>query len=77
MIQEIQLDFVGSIPLEIFHEKNPGHLKATMFESPRSLQEVCIDFICDNVLALCEVHPGDTSDHSLSNTLGKRVDEIF
>lgn len=35
-----------------------------MFESPRSLQEVCIDFICDNVLALCEVHPGDTGEHS-------------
>ncbi|XP_046464898.1 protein zyg-11 homolog B isoform X1 [Neodiprion pinetum] len=31
-----------------------------MFESPRSLQEVCVDFICDNVLVLCEVHPGDS-----------------
>ncbi|XP_012283903.1 protein zyg-11 homolog B [Orussus abietinus] len=31
-----------------------------MFESPRSLQEVCVDFICDNVLALCEVQPGDS-----------------
>lgn len=35
-----------------------------MYESPRSLQEICIDFICDNVLALCEVHPGDTGEHS-------------
>lgn len=32
-----------------------------MFESPRSLQEVCVDFICDNVLALCEVQPSETS----------------
>ncbi|XP_043479584.1 protein zyg-11 homolog B-like [Leptopilina heterotoma] len=31
-----------------------------MFESPRSLQEVCMDFICDNILALCDVHPGET-----------------
>lgn len=30
-----------------------------MFESPRSLQEVCVDFICDNVLVLCDLHPGD------------------
>ncbi|XP_048509756.1 protein zyg-11 homolog B-like isoform X2 [Athalia rosae] len=30
-----------------------------MFESPRSLQEVCVDFICDNVLVLCEVHSGE------------------
>lgn len=37
-----------------------------MFESPRSLQEVCIDFICGNVLGLCEVHLGDTSLHSSS-----------
>lgn len=35
-----------------------------MFESPRSLLEVCIDFICDNVLGLCEVHLGDTGEHS-------------
>ncbi|XP_058805483.1 protein zyg-11 homolog B isoform X1 [Phymastichus coffea] len=28
-----------------------------MFESPRSLQEVCIDYICDNVMALCDYHP--------------------
>ncbi|XP_020298380.1 protein zyg-11 homolog B-like isoform X2 [Pseudomyrmex gracilis] len=37
-----------------------------MFESPRSLQEVCLDFICGNVLGLCEVHLGDTSTHSPS-----------
>ncbi|XP_076242174.1 protein zyg-11 homolog B isoform X3 [Calliopsis andreniformis] len=35
-----------------------------MFESPRSLLEVCMDFICDNVLGLCEVHLGDTGEHS-------------
>ncbi|KOC67396.1 Protein zyg-11 like protein B [Habropoda laboriosa] len=35
-----------------------------MFESPRSLREVCIDFICNNVLGLCEVHLGDTGEHS-------------
>ncbi|XP_036150021.1 protein zyg-11 homolog B isoform X3 [Monomorium pharaonis] len=32
-----------------------------MFESPRSLQEVCIDFICDNILGLCKVQPSDTN----------------
>ncbi|CAG5084820.1 Similar to Zyg11b: Protein zyg-11 homolog B (Mus musculus) [Cotesia congregata] len=31
-----------------------------MFESPRSLQEVCVDFICDNVLALCEFHSSNS-----------------
>ncbi|KAK0177397.1 hypothetical protein PV328_001455 [Microctonus aethiopoides] len=30
-----------------------------MPESPTSLQELCLDFICDNVLALCEVQPSD------------------
>ncbi|KAI4503158.1 hypothetical protein M0802_002202 [Mischocyttarus mexicanus] len=35
-----------------------------MYESPKSLQEVCIDFICNNVLALCDVHPGDTNENS-------------
>ncbi|CAK9797298.1 Protein zyg-11 homolog B [Anthophora quadrimaculata] len=35
-----------------------------MFESPRSLREVCIDFICNNILGLCEVHLGDTGEHS-------------
>lgn len=42
-----------------------------MFESPRSLQEVCVDFICDNVLALCEVHSsniGSTNFNQLSTT---------
>ncbi|XP_024871172.1 protein zyg-11 homolog B-like [Temnothorax curvispinosus] len=40
-----------------------------MFESPRSLQEVCIDFICGNVLALCTVHPSDTnSPNTLSSS---------
>ncbi|XP_008201802.1 protein zyg-11 homolog B isoform X1 [Nasonia vitripennis] len=40
-----------------------------MFESPRSLQEVCIDYICDNVMALCDFHPsesGGTSSNCLS-----------
>ncbi|XP_014485545.1 PREDICTED: protein zyg-11 homolog B-like isoform X2 [Dinoponera quadriceps] len=40
-----------------------------MFESPRSLQEVCIDFICGNVLGLCEVHLGDTNVHSPGATV--------
>ncbi|XP_025074862.1 protein zyg-11 homolog B-like isoform X1 [Pogonomyrmex barbatus] len=41
-----------------------------MFESPRSLQEVCIDFICGNVLGLCKVHPSDTnSPNTLSNSI--------
>ncbi|XP_012216425.1 protein zyg-11 homolog B-like isoform X2 [Linepithema humile] len=48
-----------------------------MFESPRSLQEVCIDFICGNVLGLCEVHLGDTNVHSptapSSNTVPGRT----
>ncbi|XP_011052642.1 PREDICTED: protein zyg-11 homolog B-like isoform X4 [Acromyrmex echinatior] len=39
-----------------------------MFESPRSLQEVCIDFICGNLLGLCEIHFSDNTQVS-SNTL--------
>lgn len=39
-----------------------------MFESPRSLREVCIDFICDNVLGLCEVHLGDAGEHSSTSS---------
>ncbi|CAK9828911.1 Protein zyg-11 homolog B [Anthophora retusa] len=35
-----------------------------MFESPRSLREICIDFICNNILGLCEVHLGDIGEHS-------------
>ncbi|XP_014485534.1 PREDICTED: protein zyg-11 homolog B-like isoform X1 [Dinoponera quadriceps] len=45
-----------------------------MFESPRSLQEVCIDFICGNVLGLCEVHLGDTNVHSPGATVSDRPD---
>ncbi|XP_011497736.1 PREDICTED: protein zyg-11 homolog B [Ceratosolen solmsi marchali] len=33
-----------------------------MFESPKSLQEVCIDYICDNVMAFCDYR----SDYVLS-----------
>ncbi|KAI4486618.1 hypothetical protein M0804_005988 [Polistes exclamans] len=47
-----------------------------MFESPRSLQEVCIDFICDNVLALCEVHPGDTNEHSSGSFSPTTYDQV-
>uniref|UniRef100_A0A0C9QN69 ZYG11B_0 protein n=1 Tax=Fopius arisanus TaxID=64838 RepID=A0A0C9QN69_9HYME len=39
-----------------------------MFESPKSLEEVCIDFICENVLALCELQPGDSGGISVSST---------
>jgi hypothetical protein len=28
-----------------------------MYDSPRSLQEACVDFICENLEALCEVAP--------------------
>ncbi|XP_032679969.1 protein zyg-11 homolog B-like isoform X1 [Odontomachus brunneus] len=45
-----------------------------MFESPRSLQEVCIDFICGNVLGLCEVHLGDANVHSPGATVSDRPD---
>ncbi|KAF7993187.1 hypothetical protein HCN44_006247 [Aphidius gifuensis] len=41
---------------------------AKMFESPNSLQDVCIDFICDNVLALCEVQPGDNITTGLTTS---------
>ncbi|XP_032679973.1 protein zyg-11 homolog B-like isoform X2 [Odontomachus brunneus] len=44
-----------------------------MFESPRSLQEVCIDFICGNVLGLCEVHLGDANVHSPGATVSGRT----
>ncbi|XP_076622675.1 protein zyg-11 homolog B isoform X2 [Colletes latitarsis] len=39
-----------------------------MFESPRSLREVCIDFICDNILSLCKILH-DAEEHS-SSSLG-------
>ncbi|XP_015119052.1 protein zyg-11 homolog B isoform X1 [Diachasma alloeum] len=39
-----------------------------MFESPRSLEEVCVDFICDNVLALCEVQLGDSGGTNVSTS---------
>ncbi|XP_076650034.1 protein zyg-11 homolog B [Halictus rubicundus] len=35
-----------------------------MFESPRSLREVCIDFICDNILNLCVLCPGSVEPPS-------------
>lgn len=35
-----------------------------MFESPRSLQEFCIDYICSNILGFCDFHLGDTNVHS-------------
>ncbi|XP_014203818.1 protein zyg-11 homolog B [Copidosoma floridanum] len=41
-----------------------------MFESPRSLQEVCIDYICDNVMALCEYHPQENGGGSSSSSSG-------
>ena len=28
-----------------------------MYDSPRSLQEACMDFICENLEALCEITP--------------------
>ncbi|XP_017762696.1 PREDICTED: protein zyg-11 homolog B-like [Eufriesea mexicana] len=37
-----------------------------MYESPKSLLEVCIDFICNNVLGLCDVRFGDMEEHSLN-----------
>ncbi|XP_043289937.1 protein zyg-11 homolog B-like isoform X2 [Venturia canescens] len=45
-----------------------------MFESPKSLQEACVVFICDNVLALCEVHPGDNGG---SSSLGASSDNAI
>ncbi|XP_014612203.1 PREDICTED: protein zyg-11 homolog B-like [Polistes canadensis] len=47
-----------------------------MFESPRSLQEVCIDFICDNVLTLCEVHLDDTNEHSSGSFSPTTYDQV-
>ncbi|XP_033341021.1 protein zyg-11 homolog B [Megalopta genalis] len=35
-----------------------------MFESPRSLCEVCIDFICDNILNVCVVSTGSVESPS-------------
>ncbi|XP_076170016.1 protein zyg-11 homolog B isoform X2 [Ptiloglossa arizonensis] len=39
-----------------------------MCESPRSLREICLDFICDNILSLCKVL-GNTREQS-PNSLG-------
>ncbi|XP_011688898.1 PREDICTED: protein zyg-11 homolog B-like isoform X3 [Wasmannia auropunctata] len=44
-----------------------------MFESPRSLQEVCIDFICGNVLGLCKVHPSDTNSPNTPSSIAVSV----
>ncbi|XP_012140071.1 protein zyg-11 homolog B isoform X2 [Megachile rotundata] len=38
-----------------------------MCESPKSLLKICIDFICNNVLDLCEVHVDDAGEHSPSS----------
>lgn len=43
-------------------------LQKKMFESPRSLQEVCIDYICDNVINLCEYHPQENGDNGSSSS---------
>ncbi|XP_043248975.1 protein zyg-11 homolog B-like isoform X1 [Colletes gigas] len=37
-----------------------------MFGSPRSLREVCIDFICDNIWSLCKILH-DAEEHSSSS----------
>ncbi|XP_015602670.1 protein zyg-11 homolog B isoform X3 [Cephus cinctus] len=46
-----------------------------MFESPRSLQEVCVDFICDNVHALCDVHPAEAIGGTFSSLCTAAVDD--
>ncbi|XP_053972033.1 protein zyg-11 homolog B-like [Hylaeus anthracinus] len=37
-----------------------------MFESPRSLREVCIDYICDNISSLCTCRINDADEQSPS-----------
>lgn len=37
-----------------------------MYISPTSLQEVCVNYICDNLLELCE--PLDTSEESINQS---------
>lgn len=47
-----------------------------MCDSPKSLLKICIDFICNNVLDLCEVHVDDAGEHSPSSldpTTGTRA----
>ena len=39
-----------------------GELCATMYDSPVSLQNYCVDFIADNLSALCEVQPVAATD---------------
>lgn len=48
-----------------------------MFESPRSLQEVCVDFICDNVLALCEFHSSNSGRTNFNPILTASSEGIY
>ncbi|PNF20924.1 zyg-11-like protein B [Cryptotermes secundus] len=45
-----------------------------MYDSPRSLQEACVDFICENLEALCEVTPVFQQTSSAVNT-GSNTDQ--
>ncbi|XP_031826314.1 protein zyg-11 homolog B [Nomia melanderi] len=46
-----------------------------MFESPRSLREVCIDFICDNILNLCVLCPGSLETPTCSQQVKSSVSD--
>jgi len=46
-----------------------------MYESPNSLQDVCLDYICENISALCEPQVGP--DGEPSESLAFRSDDVF
>ena len=46
-----------------------------MYESPSSLQDVCLDYICENISALCEPQVGPEGEPSDSLTF--RSDDVF
>ncbi|BFY99650.1 hypothetical protein BsWGS_02689 [Bradybaena similaris] len=48
-----------------------------MYDTPVSLQNYCVDFICENLTALCEVQPAPTADSKQSKMIFKDPDSCF
>ncbi|XP_059151723.1 protein zyg-11 homolog B-like [Physella acuta] len=48
-----------------------------MYDTPMSLQICCVDFICDNLSALCEVQPAATADPKQTKMVFKDPETCF
>ncbi|KAK3701133.1 hypothetical protein RRG08_029606 [Elysia crispata] len=48
-----------------------------MYDTPVSLQSVCVEFICDNLSALCDVQPSATADPKQSKMVFKDPETCF